>query len=160
MPKSENSFFESLKTLFTRVFSGRIHFSKMYLGQVLAMDDGREYQIIRDHRVESNKHTKEDVAVFKVRFRFSGLPVKVNKRLSVVPAPFLMAKPGYREKIWCISEDGYMQGLYQWASKEIAEMYPQSFVFKLMTKRAAADSLTYEVIPETRLQDYIEKIIQ
>ena len=154
------TFFKSLKVLFGRIFSGRIHFSRKYMGKILSMEDGKEYQVIRDHKVDPKKGAEENVAVFKVRFKFSGLPVRVNKRLSVIPAPFLMAKPGYREKIWIVSDDGYIHGLYQWASKEHAETYPRSFVFKLMTKRAAKGSVTYEVIPDTSLLKYIEKLIQ
>lgn len=124
------------------------------------MEDGKKFQVIRDLRVDPKVELENTAAVFKVRFKFSGLPLAVNKRLSAFPAPFLMAKPGFRQKIWTVSEDGYFQDIYQWASKEVAETYPDSFIFKLMTKRSAEGTLSYEVIPDTVLPHYVKKLIQ
>jgi hypothetical protein len=77
----------------------------------------------------------------------------------MIPVPFLIAKPGFLQKIWSVSKDGYFQGIYQWASKEFAEKYPQSFIFKLMTKRSAEGTLFYEVIPDTFLSEFIESLL-
>jgi hypothetical protein len=151
---------KSLKVLITRLLSRRIHFSKEYYGKILIMKDGKKFLVIRDLKVVPKQCPEKSVAVFKVRFKFSGLPLAVNKRLSMIPAPFLMAKPGFLEKIWTISEDGYFQGIYQWDSTEIAETYPQSFIFNLMTKRSAEGTLSYERIPDTILSHYIKKLIQ
>jgi hypothetical protein len=124
------------------------------------MEHGKKFQVIRDLKVDQKQSLEKSVAVFKVSFKFSGLPLGVNKRLSMIPAPFLMAKPGFYEKIWTVNEEGYFQGIYQWASKEYAESYPQSFIFKLMTKRAREGTLSYEVIPDMILSQYIKKFIQ
>ena len=123
------------------------------------MEDGKKFQVIRDLKVDPKKSPEKQVAVFKVRFKFSGLPLGVNKHLSMIPAPFLMAKPGFRQKIWTVSEDGHFQGIYQWASKEFAEAYPQSFIFKVMTKRSVEGSLSYEVIPETVMSNYVQHFV-
>ncbi len=154
------TFLKSLKVLLTRLFSGRVHSPKKYAGKILSMEDGKKFQVIRDLKVNPEKSLDKSVAVFKVRFKFSGLPLAVNKSLSMIPAPFLMAKPGFRQKIWTVSEDGYFQGIYQWASKEFAETYPQSFIFKVMTKRSAQGTLVYEVIPDIELSHYIKKLIK
>ncbi len=123
------------------------------------MEDGQEFQVIRHLKVDPKKGQEKSVAVFKVRFKFSGLPLRVNKRLSMVPAPFLIAKPGFLQKIWSVSKDGYFQGIYQWASEEFAEKYPQSFIFKLMTKRAAEGTLSSGIIPNTFLSEFIESLL-
>ena len=154
------TFFKSLKILLARLFSGRIHFSKKYTKEVLSMEDQKKFQVIRNLKVDPKQSPKKSVAVFKVRFRFSGLALAVNKRLSMIPAPFLMAKSGFRQKIWTVSEDGYFQGIYQWTSEEFAKEYPQSFIFNMMTKRSAEDTLSYDVIPDTLLSEYIENLIQ
>jgi hypothetical protein len=120
------------------------------------MEDDKEFQIIRDLKVDPRQNPETSAAVFKVRFKFSSLSLAVNKRLSIFPAPFLIAKSGFQEKIWAVSEDGYFQGIYQWASKELAEKYPQSFIFKMMTKRSAEGTLDYEVIPDMLLSEYAE----
>ena len=124
------------------------------------MKDGKRFQVIRDLRVDPKLRLEKSVAVFKVRFKFSGLPLAVNKRLSMFPALFLMAKPGFRQKIWSVTEDGYFQGIYQWATKESAETYPDSFIFKLMTRRSKEGTLSYEIISDTILSRYIQKLIK
>jgi hypothetical protein len=154
------SFFQSLKVLFKRLLSGRVHLLNKYVGKILLMDDEKKYQVIRHLKVDPKQNKEESITVFKVRFKFSGLPLAVNRRLSMFPVPFLMANPGFREKMWTVSEDGYFQGIYQWASKECAEAYPQSFIFKMMTKRSAEGTLSYEVIPDTILLEYLENFVQ
>ena len=158
MNKGNYNFFILLKVLLTRLFSGRVHFSKKYVGKLISMEDGMKFQVIRDLKVDSKQSSEKSVAVFIVRFKFSGLPLGLNKLLSMFPAPFLMAKPGFRQKIWTINEDGYFQGIYEWASVEYAKTYPLSFIFKLMAKRSAEGTLSYEVIPDTHLADYIEHL--
>jgi hypothetical protein len=160
MTQEKYTFLKTLKVLFARIFSGRVHFSKAYAGKTLLMEDGKKFQVIRDLKVNPKQSPEKPVAVFKVRFKFSGLPLAVNKRLSMIPAPFLMAKSGFREKIWTVSEDGYFQGIYQWATEKFTEAYPQSFIFKVMTKRSAEGTLFYEVIPDTLLSSYVKKLIQ
>ena len=123
------------------------------------MEDGQKFQIIRHLEVDPKRGPEKSGAVFKVRFKFSGLSLHVNKRLSMIPAPFLMARPGFRQKIWSLTEDGYFQGIYQWASEESAREYPQSFIFRLMTKRSAEGTLSSEVIPDTVLSEYVESLL-
>jgi hypothetical protein len=120
------------------------------------MEDGKQFQIFRDLQVDPKRKPEESVVISIVRFKFSSLPLSLNKHMSLIPAPFLMAKAGFRQKIWTVAEDGYFQGIYQWAAKEPAEEYPQSIIFKMMVKRSVEGTLSYEVIPDTILSEYIE----
>ena len=45
--------------------------------------------------------------------------------------------------------------IYEWESDEFAA---KSFIFKLMTKRSAKGTLSYEIIPDTDLAKYMEKL--
>ena len=150
----------SLKVLLTRILGKRVHFPKRYIGKTLFMEDEKKFQVIRDLKIDPNQHPDRPVAVFKVRFKFSGLPLAVNKRLSMFPTLFLIAKSGFLEKIWSVSKDGYFQGIYQWTSEESATEYPQSFIFKMMTRRSAQGTLSYEIIPDTELSQYIINLIK
>lgn len=156
MNQKNFTFFKALKLLFTRLLNRRIHFSNEYIGKILLMDDGKKFQVIRDLKVDVKQSQKKSAAVFKVRFKFSGLPLYVNKRLSMFPTPFLIAKLNFIQKIWCVSEDGCFQGIYQWASEECAESYPQSFIFKMMVKRSAENTLSYEIIPNQHLLEFVQ----
>lgn len=141
------------------VFSGRVHFPNAHVGENLTMEDGNKFTVLRRLQVEGNNNRAQGYAVFIVRFKFKSLALKINKHLSMIPAPFLVGMEGFREKYWTFDEKtGYFQGIYQWESKEIAEKYPDSFIFKLMTKRAAAGTVSYEVIPNTELSQYIKRL--
>jgi hypothetical protein len=159
MKKEKLTIFRSLAILFSNLIKGKVHFPKEYVGKDFTDEDGQEFTAFRHLKIITKKKMENSAAVFKVRFKFSGLPIKINKRLSLFPTPFLIAKPGFIEKIWTFNEDGYFQGIYQWETKEFAESYPQSFIFKMMTKRSSAGTLSFEVIPNTLLSNYVESLI-
>ena len=154
-----NTFLSSGKVLLGRVLSRGFHFSPEKIDWVFLAEDGKEFKIIRNLIVDPAQHQDISPAVFVVRFKFSGLPLSLNKHISVIPAPFLVAMPEFRRKIWAVSEEGFFQGIYQWSSKESAESYPQSFIFKMMTKRSKNGTLSYKTIHDTVLSDYLENFI-
>ena len=141
------------------VFSGCVHFPEKYIGQNLTMEDGEKYVVFRRLRIIDKNHITIDPAVFKVRFQFKNLNSSINKYLSMIPSPFLIGMKGFREKYWMFNEStGFFQGIYQWESRKFAEKYPNSFIYKLMTKRSAKGTLSYEIISNTDLSKYIEKL--
>jgi len=138
------------------IVGGNVHFPDEYVNDVLTMEDGQRFTVFRRLTVDGNEDSQATPAVFKVRFRFKNLSTKANKRLSIIPAPFLMGMEGFLEKDWTINEaTNEFQGIYQWSSTEAAENYPDSVIFKLMTKRAAPGSVTYETMPNTDLSAYL-----
>ena len=135
---------------------GYVHFPQEYVGDVLTMEDGQMFTVYRRLKVDGKEDNHDDLAVFKVKFKFKNLSTGANKRLSIIPAPFLMGMTGFREKIWTINKStNDFQGIYQWSSKEAAMRYPDTFIFKLMTKRAASGTISYEILPNTDLAEYI-----
>jgi len=144
------------RTTIGNVLRGSVHFPEEYVGDVLTMEDGQKFTVFRRLKVDGNVDKHDDLAVFKVRFKFKNLSTGANKRLSIIPAPFLMGMTGFREKNWAINEKtNDFQGIYQWTSREMAERYPETFIFKLMTKRATPGTVSYEIIPNTDLSDYL-----
>lgn len=123
------------------------------------MEDGKSYIVFR--RLQIGEETEADInyAVFKVRFQFKSFGPSLNKHLSMIPTPFLIGMRGFLQKYWTIDEkSGFFQGIYQFESKELAEKYPSSFIFRLMTNRSAEGTLSYEIIPNTDLQKYIKRL--
>lgn len=160
MKMKKQTFCSSLKVLLGRLLSGRVRFPAHLIGKAITMDDGRSFEVFRDLKVNTGRDQGIAMSVFKVRFMFKGMPVWANKRLSMMPAPFLIAFPGFREKIWTINEEtGEFQGIYQWDSLESAERYPESFIFKAMTKRAVSGSVSIEIQKKTVLYEYMEKLL-
>lgn len=153
-------FFITIGKAFTgNIISGRIHLPREHIGDTLTMKDGQKFVVFRRLTVSGKSKDAGSFAIFKVRFKFNGLEPGTNKRLSMIPAPFLIGMKGFREKYWTINENtGYFQGIYQWESKEKAEKYPDSFIFKLMAKRSAPGTLSYEIIPNTDLSQYINEL--
>ena len=147
--------------LFTigNVLRGRIHFSKEYLGKTLRMDDGQTFTIFRHVTLDFNKNNSEDTpAVFIVRFKFAKLSQQANRITSLIPIPLIAGFPGFRDKVWMVNEEtGYWQGVYQWESEKAIEDYQQSFVLGIMNKRAIQESLSYTILPNTRLSEYMRK---
>jgi hypothetical protein len=147
------------RTTIGNLLRGYVHFPKEYVGEVLTMEDGKMFTVFRRLKVDGKGYNPDDLAVIKVRFKFKNLSTGANKRLSIIPAPFLMGMTGFREKNWTINENtNDFQGIYQWTSREMAERYPDTFIFKLMTKRAAPGTVSYEIIPNTDLLEYLSTI--
>ena len=138
---------------------GNVHFPEEYVNDVLTMEDGKRFTVFRRLTIDGNEEGQGTPAIFKVRFQFNNLSIAANKRLSIIPAPFLMGMEGFLEKDWTINEaTNEFQGIYQWSSNEAAEKYPNSFIFELMTKRAAPGTVTYEIIPNTDLSAYLSAL--
>jgi hypothetical protein len=141
----------------SNLLNGRVHFPEDYVGKVIEMKDGQNYRIFRRLQIDGKSENHNDKTIFKVKFRFRNLSSEANKRLSIIPAPFLMGMNGFREKIWTINEKtNEFQGIYQWSSKEAAGRYPETFIFSLMTKRAAPGTVSYEIMPDTDIVEYLK----
>jgi hypothetical protein len=52
MTRPKLTLLRSLRVIFSRLFSGRIHFLKEYAGKILLMEDGKKFQVIRNLKVD------------------------------------------------------------------------------------------------------------
>jgi len=127
---------------------GRVHFLKNCIGDVY-QGPHEEFVVFRKMVLDPTEAQPEKPgAVFTVRFRFAKFSVKANKRLSLIPAPFIVAQPGFRSKAWMFGRDTVMfQGVYEWDSVEDAEAYWTSFPMSLMKRRAVPGSVWHEIVP-------------
>lgn len=130
----------------------RARFLKTFHGKTIQADDGKRFKVFRHaHR----KRECQNPAVLVVRFRFAKYSQKTNRRLSLIPIPLIVGFPGFCDKVWMASEDGYWQGVYQWESEAAVESYKRSFVLSVMNRRAARDTVTMTTIPDTTVHDYL-----
>lgn len=124
---------------------GRVRFDKACVGDVVPGRD-ESYVVFRKMILDPLPGQLEPGAIFRVRFRFSRLSPEANKRLSLLPAPFIAAQPGFRSKSWMLGkETGMFQGVYEWQTVADAEMYWTSFPMRLMKRRAVPDTLWHEI---------------
>ena len=141
---------QSPPVLFTRAIAlclkRCVHFPKSQYGN--SVQEKEEFIIFRKVIVDPvDNQTIKPKALFKVYFQFARFSLKVNKILSLIPIPFIIAQPGFRSKTWLTGKDtDTFQGLYEWDSVEDAKRYWNSFPLKLMKRRAIPDTLKYEII--------------
>lgn len=124
---------------------GRVHFPKHRVGGIVR--DGEDFVIFRQMVVDPGKNRIEEPgATLRVRFHFAGGSASMNKKLSLLPIPFIVGVPGFRSKLWMLGrESGDLQGLYEWDTVATAEAYMRSFAIQLMRRRALPESLSHEI---------------
>lgn len=153
-----NPIFSLFKTIILFI-TGRLHFPEDNIDKILTMEDRQKFRIFRQAIADTlkdkyGKHT----AIFIVRFQ-TKMPPKRNKSFSLIPMPFFMGLPGFREKYWTVNEsNGYSQGIYEWATEQEAKNYANSFAMKFMTKRCIPGSISFVIIPDKSVKDYIASL--
>ena len=140
-----------------RLMVGRLRLSKTYAGQTTKAEDGQEYTVFRHIRIHPDQEVASPVT-FLVRFKFSRLSHKANKIASVIPMLLITGYPGFHIKMYGVnSANGYWQGMYQWESKQALDKYKESFVFRMMNKRAIKSSISSFELYNQPLLSYFEK---
>ena len=95
-----------------------------------------------------------------VRFKFARLSFRANKLASIIPMLLIAGFPGFRQKIYAVnSQTGYWQGMYQWRSEADLQEYLQSFVYRMMNRRALDNSLTTRVYPGKTIEELINSFM-
>ena len=144
-----NPFLPFLRTV-SYVLRGRLHFPRSRIGEIFKMEDGEEFIVFREALVDPSKDQPENPgATFRVRFHVARMSPRQNKLFSLLPIPFFIGLPGFRSKLWMISEASVdSQGVYQWDTVRDAENYAHSFAVKFMAMRSVPGSVSYEIIPK------------
>ena len=125
---------------------GRVYFQRDSIGYIEHGKD-EDFKVFRKVILKpSRDQPKKPGAILIVRFRFSRFGARTNRFLSLIPIPFILAQQGFRSKTWMIGQKtGAFQGSYEWDSIGDAEKYWTSFPMNLMRRRAAPETLNYEV---------------
>ena len=138
------------------LFISKLHFPSNYNNQIVRMDEGKEFKIFRHMHLKSSSQL-ENASIFIVRFKFKKFSHNTNIILSRIPILLIAGFPGFRDKLWTIDwKTGYWQGIYQWENVEAIENYKKSFVLGMMNKRAIDHTISYEIIKEKNIDDYLQ----
>lgn len=156
--------FNPLSSLFVTIANAlrcRIHFLSQYNGTMLTMSDQKSFTIFRHVIVGFTQDVDTDKgAIFRVQFQLDRMSNKRNKSFSRIPIPFFIGLPGFRAKFWmCSQESGYNQGIYQWATAQDAQRYAQSFAMRFMLKRSTPGTVSYDIIPDCNIYDYVDSLL-
>ena len=138
------------------LFISKLHFPSNYNNKIVRMDEGKEFKIFRHMHLKSSSQL-ENASIFIVRFKFKKFSHNANIRLSRIPILLIAGFPGFRDKFWMIDwKTDYWQGVYQWENVEAIEKYKKSFVLGMMNKRAIDHTISYEIIKEKNIDDYLQ----
>jgi hypothetical protein len=85
--------------------------------------------------------------LLEVRFRFRNLPMWLNRLLSWIPVPLIVSQPGFISKTWFqkMNTSEFM-GVYEFDNLRNAFNYWHSLPIRMMSKRAAKNTLHGEII--------------
>ena len=143
-----------------RLLTGKLRLSKHYLKDTVKMEDGQEFIIFRhitDYPVIVNEHA----ITFIVRFRFARLSHNANRFASIIPMLLITGFPGFQTKMYAVNkENGYWQGMYQWKTKKHLENYLESFVYKMMNKRAIHETIKTFQYENKSLDNFIKEKVR
>lgn len=139
--------FHSLIRVIGYFLTGRLHFPKERLAEVLTLPTGQQYSIFRQVVVDPDpKQPKRPEALFRVQFHLENMTPQQNKFFSIIPIPFFVGLPGFRSKLWTSDEEtGDFQGIYEWDTMQDAKNYANSFAMKFMTRRSRPGSVRFEI---------------
>ncbi len=102
----------------------------------------------------------ETGSIFIVRFqfeKFSHNTRHVRLCCKNTDCYYCSGFPGFRDKLWMIDwRSGYWQGIYQWKNAKAIEEYKKSFVLGIMNRRAKAQSISYDIINDSNIDDYLQ----
>lgn len=136
-----------------------LQFPQKYINSNVQMEDGLEFKIFRHMSLKAKNHPATG-SIFIVRFKFERFSHKTNKRMSKIPLLLIAGFPGFRDKLWMIDwKTDYWQGLYQWEDVNAIEKYKKSFVLGIMNKRAIDQTISYHVIPDQNIDEYLQTIL-
>ena len=134
----------------------KLQFPTNFNNKVVRAEEGKEFTIFRHMHLKSNSQP-EVGSIFIVQFKFKKFSHTTNIKLSTIPILLIAGFPGFRDKLWMIEwKSGYWQGLYQWENLKAIEKYKKSFVLGMMNKRAIDDSISYAIIKNKNIDDYLK----
>lgn len=124
---------------------GKIHFPRELIGTIVPGRD-EDFVVFRQMVLDpAPRQHPTPGAILRVRFHFSSLSAAANRRISLLPAPFIAAQPGFLSKTWMLGrQSGIFQGVYEWETAADAEAYWDSFPLRMMRRRAKPDSIEYK----------------
>lgn len=139
-----------------KLLIGRLNLRNEFVNDRIIMDNESTYQIFRHIAVKESNSCNPSHIVFIVSFKFAHLSHKANRIASIVPMLLIAGFPGFVKKIYAVNhENGYWQGMYQWASLESLEEYKNSFIFRIMNKRAKQESISLAQFENQDLDSFI-----
>lgn len=139
--------------------TGKLILSTKYLGTKLCNEKGYAYKVFRNiSKVNNSISPAPQPCVFTVSFKFKHLSHKANKIASIIPMLLISGFPGFSQKLYAVNNNnGFWMGIYEWESKQHLEAYKNSFVLRMMKKRAIPTSISMLEKENFNVNDFIQQ---
>ena len=138
------------------LLSGNLRMSREFVGRETRIEDGQVFTIFRQIKKRKTRISDGHI-IFVVRFKFARLSHQANKLASILPMLLIAGFPGFIQKLYAVNkETGYWQGMYEWKSVKHLEAYKNSFVYRMMNRRALKGTVRSYTISNRFLFDLIE----
>jgi len=142
-----------------RLLSGKLKLVREYRGDTMENCNGSHFRIFRNITTIPPEPAP-DPCVFIVSFKFSRLSHRANRVASFIPMLLIAGFPGFMQKMYAVNQDnGYWQGMYQWKTEGDLARYRQSFVFRMMNRRAVPGTVHSMIMPGQQLVQYVKNHI-
>lgn len=126
------------------MLTGRTTYPQQRAGQVITLDDGRQYRVFREVIMRTNP-PRDTGAVFRVWFR-TKMSIHQTMAFSLLTRIGFVGMPGFRGKMWLVNEEtGEFGGIYQFDTLEDARHYQRSFAMRFSKWRSKRGCFTTEV---------------
>ncbi len=129
------------------IFSGRLHFPKDRVGNILTDDQGATFTVFRQVVVSppAGKHVPPG-ARLTLHFKVKNMSPAVNRIYSILPLPLYIGDTGFRSKLFTINGED-CQSIYEWDTPQDAENYVHSIALISILLRSEPGSFSYHITP-------------
>lgn len=127
--------------------SGRLHYPKDRIGEVITDERGKPYTVFRQVVVDPTPgQAAIPGAVLTIEFKVTSMSPAMNEFYSGLPLPLYMGDPGFRSKIFTIDRAD-CRSIYEWDSEKDAKNYVDSIALKTILARAVPGSVSWKIVP-------------
>ena len=152
----------SVAVTFGLFVNGRVRSPRRRIGTPLTLPDGTRSVVFRETQIEGPRRGPPSVLIVEFQLRLLRPSSRFLHALfrtgCVVNTPLFAGFAGFRTKLWMadVGTGGY-RGLYEWDGSRLADAYASALA-RILRPLSVSGSVRYRVIPDTRLDAYLEAI--
>ncbi len=141
------------------LFEGRLHLNGGRVGEVVALPDGRRFEVFRESSCDTTATAPVMLAVW---FRLRAIPpgARIRRRLfehaCLVNTMLFAGCAGFLVKLWMVDPlTSDYAGLYSWRSAAEAAHYGR-YITSILRPWCVRDSVGFEVFERATLDGYLD----
>jgi hypothetical protein len=142
--------------------SGRLHLHRNRIGQVVALPDGRRFEVFRESSCDTTAPAPMILAVwFRLRAIPPGARVRrwLFERACIVNTILFAGCDGFLVKLWMVDpRTSDYAGLYAWRSAPEAARYGR-YITRILRPWCAPGTVGFELVESLTLDEYLDGLM-